>query len=204
MLKVFNLQDKTSTLIKKIISKKPNVVSSGKLTIMVKFDGTVVEYNNNFFYLGNKNKYLITKVDTKGKKIFEFGIKSRKKIKLTEKMKRARYDRVVLNGRKMPETLVDRLIKNDPDLVPYFNDITLVGNFIYVYVKDPRDNKVQKIDIFTNNGKYIYRSDFRLPENLILKRGPVFKGKFAYVFAEDEDGERKLIKYSINLPNKST
>jgi len=200
MLKVFNLKNKKSTLIKKIVSKKPNVVSSGKLTIMVKFDGTVVEYNNGFFYLGNKNKYIITKIDMKGKKLFEFGIKSRKKIKLTEKMKRARYDRVVLNGGKMPKTLVDRLIKNDPDLVSYFNNITLVGNFIYVYVKDPRNNKVQKIDIFTNKGKYIYRAEFKLPEDLILQRGPVFKDKFAYVFAEDEDGERKLIKYSINLP----
>jgi len=201
LLSLFDLSNKKSRLIKKIVSKKPNVISSGGMTLMIKMDGKSVAYNNDSLFIGDSDKYIFEKIDLNGKTLMKFGIKGRKKIRVTEKMKRAKYNRVVFNGGKMPKDMVDKLIKNEPDFANYFDKLIFINNYYFVYLKNPDAEKNDyKFDVFDKDGKYIYRANFKLPAGMLMKTTPVFKGKFVYVFAEDEEGENSFIKYKVSLP----
>ncbi len=200
LINIFDLKTKKITKLSETVSKKPSTASSGGMRLVVKTDSTSVAYQSGDLFYGKGDKYLIKKINKKGEKLLSFGIKDRRKIKVTEKMKRKKYEGIVLNGGKMPKSMVDQLIKNDPDQAPYFNGIDIQNGFVFVNLVDPANEKSEKFDIFSNEGKYLYNAEFILPEDLTLQRGPVFKDGFAYVFAEDEDGEGKLIKYKVNLP----
>ena len=96
---------------------------------------------------------------------------------------------------------MDQLVKNMPDYSVYFSRIYVdESSRIYVFVSDAQNELSQEIDIFSAEGEYLYHSELSLPGNLIAKSRLVLKDGYLYVFADDDEGERKLYKFKIQLP----
>ena len=98
--------------------------------------------------------------------------------------------------------MIKQLMKTMPDQCTYFNRIWVDDTgLIHVFIPDMANDQVQEIDIFSSQGEYLYRAKLKLPDGYRFQRNTyVFKDQYLYVFTEDQDGEVKLIKYTIQLP----
>ncbi len=92
-----------------------------------------------------------------------------------------------------------------PDEATYFNRIDIVNGLIYVFV--PYGKTVtpqQEIDIFSLDGKYLYRGVIRIGSDLNIVfsefKNLIIKNNHLYVVVEDKDGARKIAKYKVVLP----
>jgi hypothetical protein len=57
-----------------------------------------------------------------------------------------------------------------------------------------------EIDIFSPEGKYLYHSIIRIPDEYNKIRNLTFNYKDLYFTAEDQNGEIKLVKFNITSP----
>jgi hypothetical protein len=99
--------------------------------------------------------------------------------------------------------MIKQMIKTMPDQCTYFNYIRVdEKGLIYVFVPDLADRTRQHIDIFSPEGKYLYKAELSLPDGFRFSIPPTtFKDNYLYVFAEDPDGEGMLIKYRVKRPS---
>jgi len=204
-LKLYNLKTKKSEEIGKIEAEKILVASSGGMTIALRIpqttSGIVVGAKDSKLYFGKSDKYQIKKTDLKGKEIFSFLLEGRKRKIIPMAFKRKRIERVKVNGAKMPKEMIDQMVKGIPDEAPFFTRILIDKNgLILVFVADPENENGREIDIFSPEGKYLYHSRLQLPDSLSVRSSLTFKGDYFYVFAEDEEGEGKLMKFRIDNP----
>lgn len=101
----------------------------------------------------------------------------------------------------MPEELAKQLIKGMPDYCTHFSDVTIEENgLIYVYLNDITNETGKEIDIFSPEGKYLYHANIILPDGFKPVSRMVIKREYLYIFAEDDEGEGKLVKYKISKP----
>lgn len=164
---------------------------------------TTIKFNKVYFGKGNGDKYRIKINNLNGKQLFEFLIEGRNKIKISEEIKRKKYEKIVFNGGKMPKKMVDQMIKNDPDYAPFYNRFYISDReLIFVFRPNPEKQTIQEFDIFSPKGKYIYYAELKMPDGLIIKSGPVFHNEFVYIFAEDEEGDTRLYKYKTGIPQE--
>ena len=159
--------------------------------------------------IGKKNKYEIREFDIEGNEKLSFIIKDREKKKITIETKRSEARRriargyTVAMGGKVIKPKEKFLIKYMPDRATEFFERIYkdINGFIYVFrSKWENDGEEKKIDIFSPDGKYYYNGELLLPDNLMILNKPVFYNDFLYAFTENEEGERKLMKFKIKLP----
>lgn len=164
--------------------------------------GVIVAYNQNCLYFGKNNRYLIKKTDLSGKELMSFSISGRERHTITQEIKRKRLESFSLNGRKIPDDMIKQLMKTMPDQCTFFNRIRVdKKGLIYIFVPDLANEAEQQIDIFSAEGKYLYRASLSLPDGYKFQvNAHAFKGDYLYVFAEDNDGNSSLIKYRVLLP----
>ncbi|MCK4942726.1 MAG: 6-bladed beta-propeller [Candidatus Aminicenantes bacterium] len=164
--------------------------------------GVIVTYHRSHLYYGKNDRYTIQKADLTGKKMLSFSVMGRERKKITPDIKQKRLESFSLNGRKIPDDMIKQLMKTMPDQCTYFNRIWVDDTgLIYVFIPDMANDQVQEIDIFSSQGEYQYRAKLKLPDGYRFQRNTyVFKDQYLYVFTEDDDGEVKLIKYTIQLP----
>lgn len=206
-LEIFDLNSMNRTVIAEISSEKVLTASQGNLIMKFK-DGTTTpmvvaaEHNKNI-YFGKNDRYFIKKVDFNGKELLSFSISGRDQKKIPEQVKRERLEKVRFNNGKIPQEMIDQMIKNMPDYCTYYSRIDIAENgLIYVYLNDVANKTAQEIDIFSPEGKYLYHATAKLPEGFI-RVGPFFiKGNSLIIFVENEDGEQKLVKFQIELPTE--
>jgi hypothetical protein len=177
----------------------------GRMELKIKDANTtplvVVTAHNNELYFGKNDNYWIKKIDLEGNELLSFSIREREKKKIPQAYKKKRISNIKLNGQKMPDELAKQLIKGMPDYCTYFSNVTIEENgLIYVYLNDITNETGQEIDIFSTEGKYLYHANITLPGGLKPVSPLVIKGEFLYTFAEDGEGERKLVKYKIAKP----
>ena len=92
-----------------------------------------------------------------------------------------------------------------PDEATYFNRIDIVNRLIYVFVPYVKSaTPQQEIDIFSLDGKYLYRGVIRVGSDLNIVfsdfKNLIIKNNHLYVVVEDKEGARKLAKYKVVLP----
>ena len=207
-LEIFDINTKERTTITEIIAEKSlTAVSSGGGMVLKLSDPNTTPMiipvlDNNELYFGKNDKYLIKKMDLKGKEKLSFSIQGRERKKISTEVKKKRIDRIRINNAKVPQEMADQLIKNMPDQCTYFGSIVIdEKGLIYVYVTDISNETGQELDIFSPQGKYMYHSNLQLPEGLKKHSSLYIKGDYMYVFAEDEEGDGKLIKFKIEKPS---
>ncbi|MCP4155861.1 MAG: hypothetical protein GY757_49510 [bacterium] len=116
-------------------------------------------------------------------------------------MKRKRLDGILKNRVALPKELIDNMVKSMPDQCTYFGNMHVdESGLIYVPVVDVANDTGQEYDIFSDTGKYLYHAFMKLPNGLIIVGYPVLKGNHLYLFVEDGEGERKLVKYKTVKP----
>ncbi len=153
-------------------------------------------YKNKLYY-GMSDNYRVNICDLKGKDYGFFGLE-RKKNRVREKVK---IDRILrLAKGRAPEELLRTLAKKLPNEETHFYQITDHNGLIYLYNSHFDRKNFQKIDIFSPEGKYLYRALVRMDEILTITSGPVFKGDFLYLALENEDGDILLGKYKTRHP----
>jgi len=155
-------------------------------------------------YYGMSNAYVIHRADLQGKQIGRFSLQ-RKKRPVSRSAKKDRF-----RDSQMPPDAVKQIVDSLPDEIASFDRIEGHRGLIYVFVADlehwkDRDRQPKQIDIFSPEGRYLYRSFLRFPEG-----GHLFNTPFTnlaigdgYLVAalEDTEGEVKLAKYRVTLPD---
>lgn len=167
----------------------------------------IVGFYKNRLYYGMNNSYTITICSLGGEIINTFSMK-RKKRKISLSSKKERF-----KNSRMPENAVSQIVNSLPDEIACFDRIEGHSNMIYVYVADLEHWKKghrnpKQIDIFSPEGKYLYRSFLRFNEDAHLFHTPfsnlVIREGYLYAALEDTDGEVSLAKFKVNLPGIKT
>ena len=140
--------------------------------------------------------------DFNGKKINSFSV-DREKTSITKAQKKE----LLSTYRNTPEIVFKYLMKHFPVEKTYFHRIEEHGGMIYVFVPDPLHTfpghqRTSQIDIFSGDGKYLYKARVNLGEGL-KPSSSVFLGEFLYTIARNEDGDPKLVKYKIKQPKQN-
>lgn len=102
-----------------------------------------------------------------------------------------------------PPDLIKSLVKKLPNEETYFSGIQSHGGLIYVFKSHHNRKNIQQIDIFSPDGKYLYRGFIKVSEDFKITSGPIIKNGYLYMALEDEDGEITLNKYEVLLPGRN-
>lgn len=146
-------------------------------------------------YYGMNNAYSIVVSDMNGKKAFTFTLDRALK-EVTEAEKRKRFD----HGGDAPDGMVEKIIKSMPNTLTYFSRIESYNGLIYVFPTSLDRGNRQEIDIFSADGKYLYRAAIEVEKGSRIQADPFIKDNHLYLAVEDEEGEVTINKYKITLP----
>jgi hypothetical protein len=208
-LEIYDIDTKERAAIAEVTAEKALTASSdtgqGRMELKIKDANTtpmvVITTHNSELYFGKNDHYLIKKIDLKGNELLSFSLRERERKKIPMAYKKRRISNIKLNGQKMPEELAKQLIKGMPDYCTYFSAVTIEENgLIYVYLNDITNETGEEIDIFSPQGKYLYHANIILTDGFKPVSPLVIKGEYLYIFAEDDEGEGKLVKYKISKP----
>jgi hypothetical protein len=163
------------------------------------------DYVNKKVYFGMNNSYTIDVFDLEGKLLNSFSLKRPR-----QKVPKKSIEKWIKATR--PEVPYRQAAKNIPTELNYFHSIQIIAGLVYVYTLEWGEPMLftnrwgtQKIDIFTLEGKYLYRAcfnpgkDYKIYFSIPIQLEFIQRGHF-YVTLEDESGEIKLVKYKISLP----
>lgn len=153
--------------------------------------------NNKKIYYGINDTYLIHVTDLSGNKSNSFSVNSERKIVKKNVLKKT----IKIMAPEVPLSE----IKNFPNKLTYFNRIEIHNGLIYIYRANLGSYwQEQVIDIFSPDGKFLYRTIFKTGEdsdiyfpmlnNILIKNGHL------YVLLENDEGDVSINKYKISLP----
>ncbi len=167
------------------------------LTPQVKVD---VDAQGGRIYFGRSDDYTIHVSDLQGKELFSFGLDRRRK-SAGEDDKRRHFEQ---SG--IPKDRYKRILPLLPGELTQFLGIQAVGDFVFVYPTESLDRKREKIavDIFSADGKYLYRSCLRFGDRTPFYtsvENMAISGGHCYVLLEDGMGRSLLAKYNLSLPS---
>jgi len=186
-----------TTILDFSVSKPARTAGQGELVIFALTPTMNVGYGNREIYYGMNDSYQVFVADLQGKPLFSFSV-DREPEKTVLETKR-KYLKML--GLQNPA--IERWAKILPDSLTYFHRLENHNDLIYVYKAhfDP-EQKFQQVDIFSPEGKYLYRSFITPGNDLIIYfyRTIVIKKGHLYLIIEDEEGDFKIVKYKITLP----
>jgi hypothetical protein len=144
---------------------------------------------------GINNLYTIRQVGFTGSKHETFSL-DREPVALTKKMKKR-----VNKEMKLSKKMWDRL----PKTLTHFSHIQFESGHILVHVMVFEDQgPTRQIDVFSPEGRYLYRAIFSAAPGEEISTSfeyPfVLKGSHIYAVIQDDDGDMKVVKYTITAP----
>jgi hypothetical protein len=158
----------------------------------------IIGIGDQVVYYGMNDCYKINGVTLDGKKQGSFVLPDRGKKKVPDQ---AIVDYFGRKGVRIPEQIMKKLLKQLPGETTYFSQIEIHNGLLYVYVSDMERRNSQQIDIFSLDGKYLYRSFIRVPEALLISINPFIIKDYIYLVLEDNDGELMIRRYKTTLPS---
>lgn len=161
---------------------------------------TGYDYNNNKLYYGVNDAYEIHVTQLNGKVLNTFSVKRKKKSVTDETLRK----QIRLIDASAP---VNEIIKRLPKEITYFHRISIHKGYLLVFEGNFGLNwESQSIDIFSLDGKYLYRTVFKPGQGAKIyyssTESILVKGDYLYVVLEDDEGEVVIAKYRIQLPKK--
>jgi len=155
-------------------------------------------------WYGYNNTYRIQRLSLNPKDSMSFSIQGRGRKEISRKNKHALFERVADNNSQLPNNVLNALSNQIPDQMPYFHYLFTdrLGRFLVLRASPVKSNS-RNVDVFSSMGKYLYRGSIRIdPEYSILQLA--LRNGNLVVFVEDLDGERKLVKYTLNMPDSKS
>lgn len=198
-IRLYNLKTGQETVITPFSVFTGGVARSGG-SVIAMVDGALtpmmrIGYDGKRLYYGMNNSYAITVSDMIGEKKFTFTLdRARKEVSEAEKRKRFGGE----GG--APEDMVEKIVKSMPDTLTYFSRIESYNGLIYVFQTSLDRGNRQEIDIFSADGKYLYRAAIEVEKGSRIQTDPFIKDNHLYLAVEDEEGEVAINKYKIALP----
>lgn len=157
----------------------------------------VIGHHENHLYFGMNSTYEIFITDMQGKAVGTFSLERKpKRVTLQER------EEVMLRLVKgiAPPEVARQIARTLPDKETCFVNIEIINGLIYVARSHFPAGHQQQIDIFSREGKYIYKSFVRLAEGTTIIAGPVFRDGHLFLAWEDEEGEAFLGKFKTSMP----
>lgn len=151
---------------------------------------------------GMSDAYVIRMTDLEGNRIGSFSV-NRKPTGISDRAKRAYF-----KSGDLPDEALSQIVDGFPDALTHFYRIEMHRGLIYVFVPEldleARRARIRQVDIFSPEGKYLYRAKFELAEGLKLLFSPldnlVIRGDFMYSAGQLEDDTVVILKHRIRLP----
>lgn len=159
----------------------------------------VVGFGDNKVYYGMSDAYTIHIADLNGKQAGDFSLqRAKRKVPAEEKALRfEEFPRMRADARK-------QIMETTPDETTFFNRIESHNGLVYVFEPVVNRGNSQPIDIFSPEGKYLYRSTIAVEEGLTMtpqqSANPLLTNEHLYVVLADQDSKVRIIKYKISLP----
>jgi hypothetical protein len=165
----------------------------------------IIGYNRTkkIFYYGMNDAYVVNMVDINGKPKGSFSV-DRAKAFASGPMKEKIFAHF---KRRIDPATLKRQIEKTLDELVYFYRIEVINGFVFIFNLDTKDlNHPGGIDIFSPEGKYLYKTTIKTEENFTFFPSPynniVFKNNSLYIAVEDDnDGDVKIVKYKVTLPS---
>jgi hypothetical protein len=201
-----DLQSGKDTVISEFSAFEGGVAQSSRMVIDVivpVFSPLMtVGYSGNRLYWGMSDRYMINVTDLEGRDITSFSV-DRKKTRVSKRDKRDYF-----KTDRMPANMLKQIVDSMPDKVTSFHRIEVHNKLIFVFVPEiDLENKIlriRQIDIFSPEGKYIYKAHLNFGKNRVHLSSPfqniVIKSDFLYAVLQDEDDNVLVAKYKISLP----
>ena len=195
-----NLKTRKKTLVREFeVFEKGKRRSGPDVTLVGLSPMVVTAYDaaNRKIYYGISNSYVIHSIDPDGNLLDTFSLERQKKtVSMEEKIRELKI--------MDPSGPVKDIAKALPDELVYFHRIQVVNGLIYLFTGNFGIHwESQQIDIFSQDGTYLYRTVFKPAEgeNIYFAVHCIqIQNGHLYVILEDDDGEVKITKYKINLP----
>jgi len=202
-LEIYNIADEKRTVLteysafdKASVSKTKggqqmvvNMIVGGVTPLMV------VAYNDGIIYYGMNDQYRVNMVDLNGKSKGAFVLEGRDKDPFTTDKKKELFTKV----KGIPQSTIKVLVNGLPDELTYFDSVEFGNNGMrYLFLSDASDGEEKRVDIFSAEGKYLYKGLLVFEEGLDMKAFHI-DGKRVIVAAENEDGEVVASIYSASL-----
>jgi hypothetical protein len=202
-IKRINLQSGLETVIADFEIYQGGIGRAGKMVGSLIVPGLTplmtVGYGNGRLYYGRSDTYKIRVADLSGKFLDSFSI-SRGKKRVSDDIKNKYFGRYS----SMRKQALDQIIETTPNEATFFCRIETHRGFIYVFIPDIARHNRQMIDIFSPEGKYVYRGGITIEDNLTMMEpqiyNPYIKEEFLYVSVMDEFDNVKIVKYRISMP----
>jgi hypothetical protein len=161
----------------------------------------VIGYCNERIYYGMSDSYRVNIADLKGNALGSFTLK-REKGKVSDE-----FIIKFLTQMGEPADLAKEWAKSLPRELTFFSHIEEHNNLIYIFKTQwgPGARENQQIDIFSLEGKYLYRA-FIKPErdstiSIQHRKSIIIKKDFLYLAFQDKEGENRIAKYAVRLPS---
>jgi hypothetical protein len=202
-IKWINLESGQETIIADFDIFKGGIGRAGKMVGSLIVPGLTplmtVGYGDGRLYYGRSDSYKIQVTNLSGNLLNAFSLDRGKK-RVPEDIKKKYFGRYS----SMRKQALDQIIETTPNEATFFCRIETHKGLIYVFVPDiARRNRMQ-IDIFSPEGKYLYRGNLTIEDNLTMMEpqiyNPYIKDEFLYVSVMDENDNVKIVKYRISLP----
>lgn len=158
-----------------------------------------IGYSDGRIYYGMSDGYSIQISDLNGKRLGKFSLQ-RKKRKVSAEEKATRFEEYP----QMSSQARRQIMETTPDEVTSFTRIESHQGLIYVFEPEVNRRNFQAIDIFSPDGRYLYRTKISIEEGLTMipqqSVNPLLTGNHLYVALADEDLNVRIRKYKIRLP----
>jgi len=162
-------------------------------------------YERGRVYWGVSHSYEIHISDLEGKALGEFSI-DRKTKSVSNSFKRK-----FLKAMSIPPEMVDSIAKSFPNRLTHFYQIEVHDGLVYVFVPqldlDQGSSQIAQIDIFSPEGKYLYRSYLDFGKGLTHVFSPLsnlaFRNGYLYAVCVREDDTVVLAKYIAHMAKGS-
>lgn len=159
--------------------------------------------NTGGVWYGYNNTYKITNFNFSGQKDFVFSIKDRQKEPVSRQDKSRLVNSVMDTQTEIPKNILSTMTDQIPDHLPYFHHLFSDSNgLLYIWNACSKFPHIRHVDIFSENGKYLYRGSVSIEEGHYFI-GLAMKDTTLAVFIEDPDGERSLVKYTLKIPKQT-
>jgi hypothetical protein len=202
-IKRINLESGQETIIADFEIFRGGIGRAGKMVGSLIVPGLTplmtVGYGDGRLYYGRSDSYKIQVTDLSGKFLNSFSLDRGKK-RVPDDVKKKYFGRYS----SMRKQALDQIIETTPNEATFFCRIETHNGLIYVFVPDIARHNRQTIDIFSPEGKYLYRGKLTIQDNLTMMEpqiyNPYIQNEFLYVSVIDENDNVKIIKYRISLP----
>jgi hypothetical protein len=204
---VFDLESGRETVIHEFLIFSGGTARVGKLVGSLIVEGLTplmtIGCADGRIYYGMSDSYTIHAADLNGKRLGKFSLE-RKRRKVSPEEKAQRFEEFPQMSRPARQQIMD----TTPDEITFFSRIESHQGLIYVFEPEVSSRNVQAIDIFSPEGRYLYRSKITVGEELQMmpqqSANPLLTDNHLYVVLADKDLHVKIRKYKISLPLSSS